>query len=75
MKGWVLLAAFQIAVLAVLAHQYMQNDPPNGHSRQICGLLDSAEFVVTSRNVVMPDGMKPAAGSALLRDSFIRLPD
>lgn len=64
MKTWVLLAALQIAALAVLAHRYMQSDaPPQGS--QNCGLLDASEYVVTSRNVVLPEGMRPAAGTAL----------
>lgn len=75
MKTWVLLAALQIAALAVLAHRYMQSDLAL-LSNQNCGLLNGSEFVVTSRNVILPEGSRPAAGKALqlwqiLRPHFI----
>ena len=65
MKTWVLLAALQIAALAVLAHRYMQSDAPLSWSPN-CGLLEASEFVLTSRNVILPEGLKPAAGMIAL---------
>lgn len=59
MKTWLLTLALQIAALAVLAHRYMQTDTQKNSS---CGLISAEEYVITSRNVILPDGRGPAAG-------------
>ena len=64
MKAWLLVAALQVAALAVLAHRYMQQDVVGSPAQHNCGLLEAEEYVITSRRVVLPDGTQPAAGQS-----------
>lgn len=64
MRAWVLLVALQVVALAVLAHRFMLGEGGSmaGRSKaEICGLLPANEFVLTSRRVVLPEGISPAA--------------
>lgn len=58
-----LVVAIQIAALAVLANRFRQKESHQSSKTHICGLLNASEYIITSRNVVLPDGMQPAAGN------------
>ena len=68
MRTWVLAAALQVIALAVIVHRLFQRDNFSTSAGAVtggCGLMPVPEYVITSRKVVMPDGVAPAAGTEL----------
>ena len=69
MRLWILAAAAQAVALAVLAHRFFQQANVSALTlwtrRGACGLQARSEYVIASRNVVLPEGIMPAAGKYL----------
>ena len=68
MRTWVLAAALQVVALAFIVHRLFQQDNFTTSAGAVtggCGLMPVPEYVITSRKVVMPDGVAPAAGTEL----------
>lgn len=66
MNKWVWIAGLQVAALAVIAYRFNENGSQFLTQRLgdglHCGLLEESEYVIVSRSVVLPEGVRAAAG-------------
>lgn len=76
MRLWIVAAAVQVVILAVLGRRlFQQVDVSALRSKSgrlsTCGLLGKSGFVLASRRVVLPEGMMPAAGETQAEETRI----
>ena len=74
MRRWIWIAALQIVALAVIAQRFSFDHTlhlPWNAKKEQCGLFQASEYVITSRKVVLPSGVLPAAGGLRLAHALI----
>lgn len=72
MRGWIIFGTLHTVLLALVASRIFQNakNPSSFTDEGSCGLRPHETYVVVSRNVVFPGGVRPAARTIPRSASF-----